>query len=37
MALEKDQERPVSPNGSRKIRVRNMNYILEMPVGGGSH
>jgi hypothetical protein len=32
MALEKDQERPVSPNGSRKIRVRNMNYILE---GGG--
>ncbi len=33
MALEKDQERPVSPNGNRKIRVRNMNYILEMPVG----
>lgn len=33
MALEKDQERPVSPSGSRKIRVRNMNYILEM---GGS-
>ncbi len=31
MALEKDQERPVSPGGSRKIRVRNMNYILEMP------
>lgn len=35
MALEKDQERPVSPSGSRKIRVRNMNYILEMPLGGG--
>ncbi len=33
MALEKDQERPVSPSGSRKIRVRNMNYILEMPLG----
>lgn len=35
MALEKDQERPVSPSGSRRIRVRNMNYILEMPLGGG--
>jgi hypothetical protein len=35
MALEKDQERPVSPSGSRKIRVRNMNYILEMPMIAG--
>lgn len=37
MALEKDQERPISSpgGGSRKIRVRNMNYILEM--GGGAN
>jgi tetratricopeptide (TPR) repeat protein len=35
MALEKDQERPVSPSGSRKIRVKNMNYILEMPLSLG--
>lgn len=32
MALEKDQERPTSPGGSRKIKVRNMNYILDMPL-----
>jgi hypothetical protein len=37
MALEKDTERPISPGGSRKIKVRNMNYILDMPErsGGG--
>jgi tetratricopeptide (TPR) repeat protein len=30
MALEKDTERPTSPGGnSRKIRLRNMNYILD--------
>jgi len=34
MALEKDQERPTSPGGSRRIKVRNMNYILDMPVNG---
>ena len=32
MALEKDQERPTSPNGSRKIKFRNMKYILDMPI-----
>lgn len=36
MALEKDQERPISPNGSRKIKLRNMNYILDMPLMIGS-
>lgn len=38
MALEKDQERPISPSGSRKIKFRNMKYILDMPmvnVAGG--
>ena len=31
MALEKDQERPISPtSGSRKIKARNLNYILDM-------
>ncbi len=30
MALEKDQERPISPGGSRKINARNLNYILDM-------
>ena len=30
MALEKDQERPISPGGSRKIKARNLNYILDM-------
>ena len=29
MALEKDQERPTSPGGSRKMKARNINYILE--------
>jgi tetratricopeptide (TPR) repeat protein len=33
MALEKDQERPTSPNGNRRIKVKNMNYILDMPLG----
>jgi hypothetical protein len=37
MALEKDQERPVSPGGSRKIRQRNMNYILDMPMAIGGY
>ena len=32
MALEIDQERPISPGGSRRIRMRNMNYILDMPM-----
>jgi len=33
MALEKDQERPTSPTGGdRKIKLRNMNYILDMPL-----
>lgn len=36
MALEKDVERPTSPNGSRKIKLRNMNYILDMPYGAKS-
>ena len=36
MALEKDQERPISPSGSRKIKMKNMNYILDMPVSGGN-
>jgi tetratricopeptide (TPR) repeat protein len=31
MALEKDQERPTSPGGSRKIKFRNMKYILDGP------
>ncbi len=34
MALEKDQERPTSPGGSRKIKFRNMKYILDMPMAG---
>jgi tetratricopeptide (TPR) repeat protein len=34
MALEKDQDRPTSPGGSRKIKVRNMKYILDMPMIG---
>ena len=34
MALEKDQERPLSPGGSRKIKFRNMKYILDMPMVG---
>jgi hypothetical protein len=29
MALEKDQERPTSPLGSRRIKMKNMNYILD--------
>ena len=33
MALAKDQERPTSPTGNRKIKFRNMNYILDMPAG----
>ena len=33
MALEKDQERPTSPLNNRKIKMRNMNYILDMPLG----
>lgn len=44
MALEKDQERPTSPGGSRKIKPRNFNYILDMGKGfnnkenvGGEH
>jgi tetratricopeptide (TPR) repeat protein len=36
MALEKDQERPTSPGGSRKIKFRNMKYILDMPMVGGA-
>jgi len=35
MALEKDQERPISPSGSRRIKLRNMNYILD-GVGAGN-
>lgn len=31
MALEKDQERPISPGGSRKMKFRNLKYILDMP------
>jgi len=37
MALEKDQERPTSPGGSRKIKMRNMNYILDMPSSQASY
>lgn len=35
MALEKDQERPTSPGigGGRRMKARNMNYILDMPLG----
>lgn len=33
MALEKDQERPTSPGGSRKIKRQNINYILDGPLG----
>ncbi len=29
MALEKDQERPTSPSGNRRIKLQNMNYILD--------
>ena len=37
MALEKDQERPTSPGGgTRKYKFRNMNYILDMPIGNGT-
>lgn len=32
MALEKDQERPTSPR-SRQMKLRNMQYILDMPTG----
>ena len=35
MALEKDQERPTSPGGSRKIKFRNMRYILDGPLQTG--
>ena len=31
MALDKDQERPTSPGGSRKIKRQNINYILDGP------
>lgn len=33
MALEKDQERPTSPGVGRRMKARNMNYILDMPLG----
>ena len=36
MALEKDQERPTSPGGSRKYKMRHMNYILDGGLGSGT-
>lgn len=37
MALEKDQERPLSPGGSRKMKFRNLKYILDMPQTNSNH